>query len=220
MRKTLLVPMAATMLVTGCSFDLDLGGDWSGFGGIGPCCSPGITMTPSTSDLLLGDTIRLTTFFFPTGSDSTSWTVGDSAFRQAGVTGPTRDTLIVVAARRGSAMVMASRGGTVASLMLNAHDSADVSSVRVIQPAPGTITRVGLPDLWTDARLFAGSGHLGGHKPTLFSSDTTKAIIVLKPTGLAEVKQRAFVAARAVGQVYIIATWGSLRDSVLLTITP
>lgn len=222
MRKTLLVPMAAAMLTTGCSWDMGFGlegGDWSGFGD--GCCPPGITMTHGTTNLLRGDTTHLSTLFFPGFSaDSTNWTVGDSAFRVARISAAPRDTMVLVAAGRGSALVTASRGTTIASVVLNAHDSSDVSAVRVVFPHPLTSFRLVYLELPTGAELLVGSKVLGGHNPTWSTNDTTKAVIAMRAGSSFDPRPRAVIVPRAVGQVYLIAAWGALRDSVNLTITP
>src|SRR5687768_8031543 len=118
MQKTRLVPAIwAAMMTTACSMDMDL--DLGDFGGIGGCCSPGIIATPATAHLLTGDTIQLSTFFFPvTATDSTNWTVTDSSFSVVRITPAPSDMVVLVAAKRGSALVMASRGAAMASLEL------------------------------------------------------------------------------------------------------
>lgn len=217
MRKTLLVPMAAALLTTGCSIDLLGPIDFTGLGS--GCCSPGISASSNTPNVLTGDTIRFWTFLFPVAGDSTNWSVSDSAFRVVRIS-PSRDTMVLVATRRGSALVMASRGGATATSSVAAHDSQDVSALRVRFPFSNTSMRQSQRELEADAELRAGNQVIGSHRPAWSTSDTTRAVIAVRAGPSFDPAPRAFIQPRGVGQVYIIASWGTLRDSVNLTITP
>jgi len=216
MRKTRWVPIATMLLASGC-FDF---GDLGSFG-IGECCDPGIISSPGTTHLLAGDTIRLSVIFFPaSATDTTRWTVGDSSFRALRFSDAPGDTAVLMAAERGSALVTASRGGAIASLLLNAHDSSDVSAVRISIPFPGATIPLAAPPWATDARLLVGSQVLGSHRPTWSSSDTTRAAIRMRAGTTFDPLPRAVIEPRSPGTVYVIAAWGTLRDSVSVTITP
>ncbi len=116
--------------------------------------------------------------------------------------------------RRSGVIIEAPSGG------LEHASDGDVSGVRINLPYPGTSIRLTQPAYGTDARLLVGSQLLGGHRPTWSTSDTTRAVIAMRDGPSFDPTPRAVILPRGVGQVSIVARWGTLRDSVQLTITP
>lgn len=219
MRKNVLRLIATAGLAAGC---VDFGAELTGpfFGSTG-CTICGIVVVPPGSHFVVGDTVKVWALG-GSEADSVRWSVSNSTFRfvDADSSGSrpasARDTAFIVAQRKGTATLGAATSAPGSQVMLSAVDSADVDALRITAPQSGAL-RAGTS---LDALAELKSGvHRASGRVTWSTSDTSVATVAYRP-GTAYLAPQAMVQGRRIGSFRLRATFGGLRDSISMTVSP